>query len=117
MSIDLVPIVALGLVVYALTNFAKFLTNRDWKSAVTLIVAWVIGVLAVWLLGATIWGAQINVGDQTLDLLSFWDKVVAGLVVASSASFGYDLKRSFDGSDSAATPPMVPPPGPKQPGA
>jgi hypothetical protein len=117
MNIDFVPIAALGLTVYTLTNLAKFLTNRDWRSVATLVFAWLVGIAAVWLLGATVWGNQINVGDKTLDLLSFWDKVVVGLVITSAGSAFYDLKRSFDRSDSAATPSLVPGPTAPPPGS
>jgi len=107
-NIEFIPIVALGLVVYTLTNFVKYVRNREWSSAVTLVLAWVVGVAAVWLFGATAWGAQVNVGEKSLDLLSFADKLVVGLVVMSAGSTLYDLKRSFDSSDSAATPALIP---------
>lgn len=70
-----------------------------------------IGFLAVWLVGATTWGSSITVGGtQTLDTLSFVEKLLVGLVVVSTGSAFYDLKRSFDNTDSAATPPIVGPP-------
>jgi hypothetical protein len=108
MNIEFVPVVALALVVYTFTNFVKYVRNRDWSSAATLVLAWVVGVAAVWLFGATAWGNQVNVGEKSLDLLSFPDKLVVGLVVMSAGSTIYDLKRSFDRSDSAATPALIP---------
>jgi hypothetical protein len=107
MVVDFVPIVVFGLVVYTLLNFFKFLLNGDWNQALTLIVGWLVGIAALWLFGATVWGGLVSVGEHTLDDLSFWDKVVAGLAVVSSASFGYDLKRAFDRSDSASTPALL----------
>lgn len=120
-DIEFVPILVLGLVVYTLTNFVKYVRNREWSAVVTLVAAWVVGVLAVWLVGATSWAETITVGGtETLNTLSFPEKLLVGLVVTSIGSFGYDLKRSFDNTDSAATPPLVPghvapapPPAPK----
>lgn len=109
-DISFVPIAVLGLVVYTLTNLLKYLRNQEWSSVVTLLAAWLVGFLAVWLVGATTWGQAITVGgSQTLNALSFVEKLLVGLVVTSVGSFAYDLKRSFDGSDSAVTPPLVPP--------
>lgn len=108
-DIEFVPILVLGLVVYTLTNLVKYLRARDWSSVVTLLAAWLIGIAAVWLVGSTDWAQTVTVGGlKTLDKLSWAEKVLVGLVVASTAVFGYDLKRSFDNTDSAATPALLP---------
>lgn len=109
-DIEFVPILVLGLVVYTLTNLLKYLRARDWSAVVTLLGAWLIGIAAVWIVGATDWAQTITVGGlKTLDALSWAEKVLVGLVVMSTGSVVYDLKRSFDNSDSAATPPLVGP--------
>jgi hypothetical protein len=107
MDISFVPIVALGLVVYTLLNAIKFLLNRQWNALLTLVLGWIAGVAAVWLFGATAWGPVVTIGEKSLDALSFADKMVVGLVVVSTGSALYDLKRAFDGTDSAATPPLT----------
>jgi hypothetical protein len=98
-DIEFVPILVLGLVVYTLTNLLKYLRARDWNGVLTLLGAWVVGFLAVWLVGSTDWGATISVAE----------KVLAGLVVASAAATTADLKKAFDGTDTATKPPLVPP--------
>jgi len=109
-DIQFVPILVLGLVVYTLTNLVKYARNGDWNGVVTLLAGWVIGIIAVWLVGATDWGSSITVGGtKTLDLLSWAEKVLAGLVVVSTGSAFYDLKKSFDNTDSAHTPVLLPP--------
>jgi hypothetical protein len=109
-DIEFVPILVLGLVVYTLTNLLKYLRARDWNGVLTLLGAWVVGFLAVWLVGSTDWGATITVGGtKTLDMLSVAEKVLAGLVVASAAATTADLKKAFDGTDTATKPPLVPP--------
>jgi len=109
-DISFVPILVLGLVVYTLTNLVKYVRAADWNGVITLLTGWIIGVAAVWLVGATVWGETITVGGtQSLSLLSAPEKLLVGLVVVSAASGLYDLKKSFDNTDSASTPPLVPP--------
>jgi len=108
-GINFAPLVALGLVIYTLTNLYKYLTNRNWNAALTLVVGWATGVAAVWLVGATSWAHTISVGgSQTLDHLSFVEKLLVGLVVVSASSTIFDFKKAFDGTDSAVHPPLVP---------
>lgn len=115
-DIQFVPILVLALVVYTLMNLLKYLRARDWNAAVTLVVGWIIGFLAVWLVGATSWASTVTVGGtKTLDQLSFPEILLVGLVVVSVGSTVYDLKKSFDNTDSAATPTLLPPKKEPQP--
>jgi hypothetical protein len=117
-DLEFVPILALGLVVYTLTNLVKYAKVRDWNGVLTLLAGWAIGVLAVWLVGATDWGATITVGGtKTLDLLGWAEKVLVGLVVVSAASTVADLRKSFDNSDTATKPHLVDPAVPSPPAA
>jgi formate hydrogenlyase subunit 3/multisubunit Na+/H+ antiporter MnhD subunit len=110
-DIQFVPIFVLALVVYTLMNLLKYLRARDWNAVITLVGGWVVGFLAVWLVGATTWGSTVTVGGtKTLDQLSFPEILLVGLVVVSVGSAVYDLKKSFDNTDSAATPTLLPPP-------
>lgn len=112
-DIAFVPIFVLALVVYTLLNLLKYVRNGDWNAAITLVAGWVIGFVAVWLVGATDWGRTITVGGlKTLDLLSVAEKVLVGLVVVSVGSTVYDLKKSFDNTDTATTPTLLKPKGP-----
>lgn len=109
-DLEFVPILALGLVVYTLTNLVKYAKARDWNGVLTLLAGWVVGIIAVWLVGATDWGATITVGGtKTLDLLGWAEKILVGLVVVSAASTVADLRKSFDNSDTATKPPLVGP--------
>ena len=108
-DIEFVPILVLGLLVYTLTNLARVpaqpgvvvgrhtrrrLGDRDPRS----VAGRRDGV-----------GCMITVGGtKTLDGLSFPETLLVGSVVTAAGSVVYDLKRSFDGSDSAATPPLLP---------
>lgn len=107
-DIEFVPILVIGLVIYTLTNLLKYLRARDWNGVVTLLAGWLIGFLAVWLVGATDWGTAITVGGtKTLNMLSWAEKVLVGLVVVSTASTVFDIKKGLDNSDSAATPTLL----------
>lgn len=107
--IEFVPLVALGLVVYAFVNLVKQLRARNWNAVLTLVSAWVIGFVAVWLFAETRWGDTIVVGDVALGALNVGELVIVGLVVMAAGSFGYDFKAAVDNTDTAKTPPLVPP--------
>jgi hypothetical protein len=110
-DIEFVPILVLALVVYTLLNLVKYLRASDWNAVITLVAGWVIGSLAVFLVGESSWGSTVTVGGtQTLDQLSFIDTLLVGLVVVSVGSAVYDLKKSFDNTDTAAVPTLLPPP-------
>jgi hypothetical protein len=81
----------------------------NWNGVVTILSGWIIGVIAVWLVGETNWGDTITVGgDLPLSALSFAEMLLVGLVIVSAGSAIFDFKKSFDNSDSAETPKLVP---------
>lgn len=106
---DIVPLAALAALVYTLINFFKYLTNADWKSAITIAVVWIAGILAVTIAAHTDFAASITIIDDiALDKLNFWSLLFTGLIIGSLGSSFFDLKKALDGNDSAKTPPLVP---------
>jgi ethanolamine utilization microcompartment shell protein EutS len=83
--------------------------GKDWNYVLTQVVTWVAGiaVLAV--------GAQASVTEDLaipgvsvpLGLLDGWSTVLVGLVLGSTAAFGYDVKKAIDSTDSAAEPSLL----------
>jgi hypothetical protein len=102
--------VILGAFVLKLVDFIKYLRNSDWNGVVSLLITWVVGLVAVQVFIATQWGDEIRVGAHTLGELDGTSKLVLGLVIPSLASLLYDVKKAVDNTDSAATPPLVKPP-------
>lgn len=115
---EFVPLLAALAFAWKLVDWLKQLRVRDWNAIVTQFAVWVAGVFVVFLLAHSDFGHAIDTfGGVPLDLLNGWSLLLVGLTVGSSASVGYDFRRSFDNSDSAAQPslvtgdvPIVPPP-------
>jgi hypothetical protein len=101
---DVAPLVLLAALVYKFTSFLKALRNQDWNAALTQLVVWAGGVIAVLLFAQTEWAESVAVGASSLADLEFWSQFVLGLEAASLTSAFYDLRKGFDGSDSAREP-------------
>lgn len=104
----IVPLVALGTVVFSFVNVLKFASGKQWNSVVTQLIAWAAGIAGIFLAGATQFAAGINVGDMTLETLNGPSKFFLGLVATSLLSTLNEFKKAIDSTDSAATPPLVP---------
>jgi hypothetical protein len=109
----LVPLVALGTVVFSFVNLLKFASGRQWNAVITQLIAWAAGIAGIFLAGETQFASGINVGDMTLDTLDGSSKLFLGLVATSLLSTVNELKKAIDSSDSAATPPLLPSADPK----
>jgi hypothetical protein len=101
---EFVPILALGTLVFMLVVFLKNLTAKDWGAVVTQLIAWGAGIAGVFLMAETSFAGGISIGDQSLADLSFWSKVLIGLLATSLLSVGNEFKKAIDHSDSAAVP-------------
>lgn len=104
----LVPLVALGTIVFNLVNVLKFATARNWSAVVTQCIAWSAGIVGIFLAGATQFAASISLGDVQLSDLDTPSKVFLGLVATSLLSTFNELKKAIDSNDSAATPALIP---------
>jgi hypothetical protein len=97
----------LAALVVKFTSVLKYLSDRDWRQAVTQVVPWVAGIVAVALAAqADVAEGFIIWGQQALGDLDFWSQVLAGIALGSAGSLTYDFKKAVDGSDSAAEPPL-----------
>jgi hypothetical protein len=56
------------------------ITDQRWVVLITVANA----LVAVFLLGATVWADEQVIGGETLDQLDFWSKVTAGLFLAGA---------------------------------
>src|SRR5262245_33414841 len=91
-------------------KFIDFLQNvtpkdHDYNAAITQIVVWVSGLLAVFLYAESQLGDSVSIGAITLDHADTPTKIIVGLMVGSLSSAAVDFKKAFDGSDSAKQPP------------
>jgi hypothetical protein len=107
-------VVGLAALTLTFVDFLKNLTppDHDYNAAITQVVAWVSGLVAVFLYGESQLGDTITIGTTTLDHADTATKIIVGLSVSSIASTFYKFSKSVDSSDSNKQPPLLGPPGP-----
>jgi hypothetical protein len=104
---EFIPLVQMAVLVFAIINFLKAVRNKDANGYLTQIIVWIAGVAVVFLAAQTDFAEGISIGDQTLTTLNVWSLLFIGLTISSLATFGTEVKKALDGSDSAATKPLV----------
>lgn len=101
---DFVPIIALGTLVYMFVIFLKNLSAQQWRSAATIVIAWLVGIGGVFLMAATQFADGISIGGHAMDTLSFWSKVLVGLLTTSLLGAAHEFKKAIDRTDTAVVP-------------
>jgi hypothetical protein len=97
-------------------DLAKQATNRQWGAVVSQLLAWALGVLVVVVWARSrIYGTTVELGSGTLHDADWWSLVIIGVAVSSSGGIVSDLVKARDNTQSAATPPLVPPAVPQPP--
>lgn len=104
---DFVPMIQMAALVFTVINFFKAVRNGDTNAWTTQLIVWVSGVVVVFLVAQTDFAESVTFGEWVLSGLNFASLVFIGLTVASLATVGNELKKAFDNTDSAATPPLV----------
>lgn len=103
---DTITWVALAALVIKVVGVIKSV-GKDNNAAITQALVWIIGVGAVLVAGQSHFaGGLVFSGVKAADF-NFWDSVLAGMALSSVGSFGYDLKKSFDNTDSASEPALL----------
>lgn len=105
---EFVPLIAMGALVFTLVNFLRYLTNGDFKSAITQLVSWAAGVFVVLLVAQTDFADGISVGDQALSALNFYSLLFVGLQASSIFGFGQKAVEALDNTQTARVPSLVP---------
>ena len=92
--------------------------NQALSGVVTQLLVWITGIFAVYLLGWVGFVGAFKVGNTDLIQLPTGQKVIIGLMAASTLSVVNELKKALDKNDSARTPPLLGKPiVPPKPGA
>jgi hypothetical protein len=104
---EFIPLVQMAVLVFAIINFLKAVKAKDGNAAFTQVVVWVAGVLVVLLAAQTDFASGINIGDEVLTDLNFWSLLFIGLTISSLASFGVEIKKALDNTDSSKSPPLL----------
>lgn len=107
------PIALLAFVVFTLLNLVRFVrggfAGQGWNGAITIVSAWVIGFVAAWVFGESDLGASLVIPGFTMPLgdMGGFDRVLAGLAIASTAGAFNELRGALDQSTSTAKPTLV----------
>ena len=106
-----ISVALLAALIWKLSDMSKLVTNKDWNGLLTQLWVYVLGIVIFVIAGnanafegLTVPGMVEPLGS--LDILSL---CLIGLCVASFGSVVFDFKKAFDGTDSAKTPPLIPP--------
>lgn len=88
-------------------DFLRSLRGRDTNAVVTQLVAWLGGVVVVWLSAHVDFASAINVANVSLDQMSLWTQAALGVLLGSGASIGQDILKAVDNTQSEAKPKLV----------
>lgn len=102
------PLAAMGTIVFCLMNFLKSLTSKNFKAAVTQVIAWISGVITVALAAHTDYASGVSFGDLSLEKLNGPSQIFLGLIASSILGTVHEIKKAIDTSDSAKQPPLIP---------
>lgn len=80
--------------------------GKDWNYVATQVATWIAGVVTILV---ACHSAIVTAFAPQLTNLDVGAQVLAGLMLASSGSFAYDVKKAIDGTDSATEPRLLPP--------
>lgn len=105
---DFLPAIAMVTLVIKIIDFARYARARDTNGITTQLITWLAGVIVVMLAAQTDWATDLRVGAFSLAELGIWSQVFWGLSFASTASFGKDITKAVDNSNSAAIPTLLP---------
>lgn len=88
--------------------------GKSWNTVATQALVWVLGTTAILLAAHAKVTADAMVPGTpwTFGSLDGSSIVLLGWVLGSSGSFAFDIKKAIDGTDSAAEPHLLSPPGP-----
>ncbi len=106
---EVIGIATLAALVIKIVTVVKAF-GKDWNKVLTQAVTWAVGIFVVWLGGeADVTAGLMLWDDVSLAALDGASIVLVGIQIASLGSFGYDVKKAVDRSDTAAEPPLLGP--------
>ena len=105
---EFVPALAIVPLMFKVVDFLRYAKNRDANGVFTQLIAWIAGVVVLLLVAQSTWASTITLAGVSLHRLGFWSSVFAGVVMSSAASTLADLRKTFDNSNSAAIPTLLP---------
>jgi uncharacterized membrane protein YdcZ (DUF606 family) len=110
--VDFVPLLALPILIVKIIDFLRYANARDRNGVVTQLLAWIGGVLGIWLVARSSFGGAVPIAGTTLNRLNAEAVVFVGMSVGSFGSLAFmDFRKAVDNSNSASLPTLLPTPG------
>jgi hypothetical protein len=107
---EFIASVALVTIVGKTVDFIRYLVNGNWNGVVTQLVAWALGIGAVFLFANSDFAEEIPVGSaHTLGTLGAASLIIVGMSAASTFGVVSDVRKAVDNSDTARIPHLIPP--------
>lgn len=105
---SLVPLTALGTLIFAFVNFLKYLTARNWNGAITQGIAWVAGIVGIVLFAHTAFAAAVTFGGVPLQSMGIASQIFIGLMATSILSTLNEGYKALDTTQTAEKPKLFP---------
>lgn len=100
-------LLVLGAFVKKAVDFVRGLRGRDINLVLTQLVAWITGIVVVWLAAKVDFASAVEIANVQLDQMSLWTQAALGVLLGSGASVGQDILKSIDNTQSEAKPKLV----------
>jgi hypothetical protein len=97
----------LGAFAKKIVDFVRQLRGKDVSAVLTQLLAWVSGIVVVFLASHIDFASAIEVANVSLDQMSTWTQVVLGLVAGSLGSLSKDALKALDRFQTEAAPKLV----------
>lgn len=107
---EFVPIAVAGLMINTAMAALKAIRAKLYGDALTIFVAFLVGVGVAWLLSMSDFAAAVKVGTQSLADMNAASLVFVGFAMASVGRFAYQATKAVDQNQSAVEPKLFPPP-------
>lgn len=104
-------ITLLGSLIYVVANFLKAVSNKKWNSVITQAIVWGAGVLGVFLVAHTTWGASVAANGVPLARLNWAGQLLLGLSYSSVAGVAQNTLSAVGVSMPALLPKLAGPKG------
>jgi len=105
---SIAALVLLATFISKVIDFLKFARAKDSNGVLTQLITWGAGVLGVWLFAQTDFATGVSLEGVSLATAGWGTLVFAGLMSTSLLSKVYDFQKSFDNTQTSATPSLVP---------
>jgi hypothetical protein len=100
-------LIGLGALILIVMGFVRDVQGGKYKSALTTVITWVVGIIAVTLYAHSMFGDTVVISGIRLNDMDFVTLVLIGLQVSSFAGTIWTVTKAIDNTQSAAKPQLL----------